>query len=130
MAQVVAHLAEFERHQTQIVTISFVAEPLVSAWLAETQSPLPMLVDEQRSLYHAYGLKRSVLRSWGPQNLWYYAKALSHGRKMLGKRGDPNQLGGNFIVDAHGVVCYAHPSRNPTDRPEIKKLIAVLRCST
>jgi alkyl hydroperoxide reductase subunit AhpC len=109
------------------VTISFVGEPFVSAWLAETKSPFPMLLDESRLLYHAYGLRRSVMHSWGPRNLWYYAQALASGRKMFGKRGDPNQLGGNFIVDARGVVRYAYPSHNPTDRPNIEDLLRITK---
>lgn len=124
MAQVAAHLEEFKQLDMQIVTISFVGEPFASAWLQETQSPFLFLLDEGRSVYQAYGLTRSVRGSWGPRNLWYYAKAVANGRETYGKRGDPNQLGGDFIVDAQGVVRYAHPSREPTDRPSVMKLLA------
>ena len=127
MAQVAAHSAQFQQLQTQVVTISFVGEPFVSAWLEETQSPFQMFVDEPRRLYEAYGLGRSVWRSWGVRNLWYYARAMANGRELYGKRGDPNQLGGNFIVDKEGIIRYAHPSRDPTDRPEVSRLMRVVR---
>lgn len=124
MAQVAARLDEFEKVEMQIINISFVGEPFASAWLQETQFPFPFLLDKEQAVYQAYGLARSVRRSWGPRNLWYYARALVSGRKTYGKRGDPNQLGGDFIVNATGTVCLAHPSREPTDRPSIEKLLA------
>lgn len=127
MLQVATHAAQFAQLQTQIVTISFVGEPFVSAWLTETQSPFEMMVDEPRALYKGYGLGQSALRAWGVRNLWYYAKALASGRKTKGKRGDTHPLGGNFIIDTAGLVRYAHPSRDPTDRPSVNDLTEVLK---
>ena len=59
-------------------------------------------------------------------NLLFYAKALLRGEKLKEKRGDTDQMGGNFIVDAKGIVRFAYPSRDPTDRPEIAEMLA--RC--
>ena len=62
-----------------------------------------------------------------PQNLWFYAKATLQGREKFGKRGDPHQLGGDFIVDSQGIVRLAHPSKEPTDRPSVNHLLKVLQ---
>ncbi len=126
MVQVAAHNEAFQALNTDIVTISFGIEYWARMWLQETQSPYPFLVDPERNAYHAYGLQSSVFRSWMPQNLWFYAKATLQGREKFGKRGDPHQLGGDFIVDSQGIVRLAHPSKEPTDRPSVEKLLQVL----
>ena len=127
MVQVAAHQQEFEALNTNVITVSFGMDYWAKMWLQETQSPFSFLIDPERDAYHAYGLQSSIVRSWMPQNLWYYAKATLQGREKFGKRGDPHQLGGDFIVDSQGIVRLAHPSKEPTDRPDVEKLLAVLR---
>jgi alkyl hydroperoxide reductase subunit AhpC len=127
VVQVAAHNEAFQSLNTDIVTISFGIDYWARMWLQETQSPYPFLVDPERNAYHAYGLQSSVIRSWMPQNLWFYAKATLQGREKFGKRGDPHQLGGDFIVDNQGIVRLAHPSKEPTDRPSVNQLLAVLQ---
>lgn len=99
-------------------------------WLQETGSPFRILLDPERQAYHAYGLKSSVLRSWAPPNIGYYAKAALQGRERYGRRGDPHQLGGDFIIDRRGFVRLAHPSSNPTDRPSVELLLHTLASLT
>ena len=126
MVQVAAHQQEFEALNTNVVTVSFGMDYWAKMWLQETRSPFPFLIDPERDAYHAYGLQSSIVRSWMPQNLWFYAKATLQGREKFGKRGDPHQLGGDFIVDSQGIVRLAHPSKEPTDRPSVEKLLQVL----
>lgn len=127
MAQVVAHQSEIEALHANVVTVSFGTPYWAQAWLQETRSPFPFLLDPDRISYQAYGLESSVLRSWSPANLWYYAKARRQKRETFGQRGDPHQLGGDFIIDMQGVIRLAHPSREPTDRPAIDQILRALR---
>ena len=127
MVQVAAHQQEFEALNTNVVTVSFGMDYWAKMWLQETQSPFPFLIDPGRDAYHAFGLQSSIVRSWMPQNLWFYAKATLQGREKFGKRGDPHQLGGDFIVDGQGIVRLAHPSKEPTDRPDVERLLQILR---
>ncbi len=127
MAQVVAHQAEFATLQTNVVTISFGTPYWAQMWLQETGSPFPFLVDAERAAYLAYGLESSVFRSWSPANLWYYTKAILQKRETFGRRGDPHQLGGDFIIDPQGIVRLVHPSREPTDRPSLYEVWRVLK---
>ncbi len=126
MAQVVSHKSEFESLETNVVTISFGSPHWAQVWLQETQSPFPLLLDPERKAYRAYGLERSLMRSWGRQTISYYARALWNGDPWRGIRGDSGQLGGDFIIDSKGVVRLAYPSRNPTDRPPVEELLSVL----
>lgn len=127
MAQVVAHSAAIQAAHADVVTVSFETSHWAQVWLAETQSPFPFLVDSDRTAYRTYGLESSALRSWSPATLWYYGRARWQGRSTYGKRGDPHQLGGDFIIDPRGLIRLAHPSREPTDRPSIQMLLTTLQ---
>jgi peroxiredoxin len=127
VAQVRSHYDQIEALNSEVVVVSFEAGQLVQAWLADTGAPFPLLLDPSRRAYRAFGLERSLLRSWGPKNLWYYTKALLGGRQFYGIGTDTAQLGGDFLIGAGGIVRLAHPSRDPTDRPPVAELLAVLR---
>lgn len=129
MAQVVPLHDTFQALNANVITISFGTPYWAQMWLQETRSPFPFLVDPERFAYKAYGLESSVFRSWSPRNLWFYAKATLQKRETFGKRGNPHQLGGDFVVDSHGVVRLAHPSHDPTDRPTIAQILAALESS-
>ncbi|MCA9971741.1 MAG: AhpC/TSA family protein [Anaerolineales bacterium] len=118
--------AEIQALGVEVLAISFGTPYWANVWLQETGAPFPLLLDPERAAYHAYGLQSSVFRSWVPKNLWYYVKAVLQGRELLGKRGDPHQLGGDFLVDRRGIIRLAHPSADPTDRPAVAKLMRVL----
>lgn len=124
--QVVPHLDEIAALNTDVVTVTFGTPYWAKAWLQETQAPLTIWLDPEKKSYETYGMNRSFWASWGPKNLWYYAKAIARGEEMHGNRGDTQQLGGDFIVDKDGIVRFAYPSKDPTDRPKISQLLATL----
>lgn len=78
-------------------------------------------------MYQAYGLERSALRTWSPRTIWYYVRRLAAGARLQRARGDPYQLGGDFVVDTNGIVRLAYRSRDPADRPSVERLLEVLR---
>ena len=127
MAQLRLHKAELQFLNTNIYVISFGAAPLARRWLEETEIPFTLLLDPQRAAYQAYGLERSLLRSWGAKTFWRYAQLLVLGHRWRGIQGDSGQLGGDFVVDTQGTIRLAYPSRDPTDRPAIEQLLAVLQ---
>jgi peroxiredoxin len=118
---------EIKALNTEVVVISFETGYWVQVWLAETEAPFLLLLDPARSAYQAYGLERSLFRSWGPKNLWYYAKARLAGRQVYTTGADTAQLGGDFIIDAGGTIRLAHRSHEPTDRPPVTELLAALK---
>lgn len=117
---------ELRRLEVQVLVISFGAEWWARAWLQETGSPFPLLLDPERAAYRAYGLKRSFLRVWSPKVMWHYTQRVLAGQKLQSIQGDPHQLGGDFVVDAAGVIRLAHRSKDPVDRPPVETLLAVL----
>lgn len=123
MAQLCQHEDEFKRLNTEVVVISFGTPTLARTWLEETCAPFTMLLDQERAVYRAYGLRRS----WNVKTAWAYGWLLLRGRKLGDIQEDPNQLGGDFIVDAKGIVRLTYPSRDAADRPSVSDLLGVLR---
>ena len=112
---------------TQVLIISPGTLPAAQAWLEETCAPFRLLLDPERTVYRAYGPERSLLRSWNLRTLWRYVQLLASGRQWRGIQGDSAQLGGDFIIDAAGVVRLAYRSHDPTDRPPVADLLSLLR---
>lgn len=126
MAQLCPHQEALDELNTRVWIISFGTLPAAQAWLEETCASFPVLLDPDRESYRDYGLEHSLLRSWNLKTMWRYAQLLTAGRRWRGIQGDSAQLGGDFIVDRNGIVRLAYPSRDPTDRPPVDDLLAVL----
>jgi len=118
---------ELKRLNAKVLIVSFGSVALARRWIAETCSPFIMLLDRERAVYRAYGLRSSWVRSWNFRTLWFYVRMVLSGRRLRGVQGDPNQLGGDFIVDTQGILRLSYPSREATDRPRVADLLNVLR---
>lgn len=118
---------EFRQLHAEVVVVSFGTPALARRWLEETCSPFTMLLDAEREVYRAYGLKSSWLASWNPNTAFFYIRMLLSGRRLYGIQGDPNQLGGDFIIDTSGILRLSHPSTEATDRPPVPQIMDVLR---
>lgn len=125
MAQLCQRQQDLDRLKVRVLIVSFSAPPFARAWLEETKAPFPLLLDENREVYQRYGLERSFLRSWSPKTIWYYL--LNWKARPKSKLPDDlNQLGGDFIVDAQGILRFVYPSYEPVDRPSMSQLFSVL----
>lgn len=89
---------------------------------------VPMLVDGDRRAYRAWGLRRSsVAGVWFDPRVWLrYARLVAGGERLRRLGSDTLQLGGDFVLDANGVVTYARAQRRD-DRPPVSELLAELR---
>jgi len=118
---------ELLKLNVSVLVVTFGSSPLAHAWLEETGVSFPVLLDEERQVYRAYGLERSWLRSWNLRTTWRYVQLMRAGRRWRGVQGDSTQLGGDFIVDTTGIVRLAYRSHDPTDRPPVSALLARLQ---
>jgi len=116
-----------KRLNATVLVISFSSRAEAArAWLEETCPSFTMLLDPERKVYRAYGLKRAWLRIWNPIAGWDYIRLLLSGQRVRGIEADPYQLGGDFIVDSKGVLRLAYRSRVATDYPPVADLLALL----
>jgi len=127
VAQLRQHQDQLRQLQTEVLVISFGTDYWAQVWLQETKSPFPLLLDRERNTYRAYGLERSLLRSWNLPTIGLYVRLLLSGRKWRGIQGDSAQLGGDFIVDTNGIVRLAYRSHDPTDRPSVADVLTRLQ---
>jgi len=127
VAQLCLHTDELDELNTQVLLVTFSSAGYARKWSQETCAPFRLLLDRERVTYETYGLERSLARSWNVRTIRRYAKLLRSGRKWKGIQGDSAQLGGDFIIDAQGVVRLAYRSHDPTDRPEVGDLLKLLR---
>ena len=111
----------------EVLLVSFGAPEVAKIWLEEMCPSFRLLLDPERLVYRTYGLQRSWLRSWNLKTLWRYIQLLSAGRKWRGIQGDSAQLGGDFIVDSRGILQLTYRSHDPTDRPSVADVLALLQ---
>ena len=101
-------------------------------WLNATGCNLDMYLDSERHLYNTVGLHRSVSKVWNMVTMHYYASMVAQGRKLpaaiQGVEDDPLQMGGDFTFRcADHILVMTHPSKNPKDRPDINKILQVVK---
>jgi len=62
----------------KVLVITFETRAFARAYVQDTRLRWPVLIDEPRALYHAYGMLRgSWWDIWGPRTWWAYAKELT-----------------------------------------------------
>jgi hypothetical protein len=111
-----------------IVLITFARQRNLQGFRHRLGILYPVLADETRAAYRAYGLGRGPWwRIWGFRTLRTYGRLLRSGARLSRPTEDTLQLGGDFVVNSHGVLAYTYRSRSPDDRPSIDDLIAAVR---
>ena len=86
--------------------------------------PWPLLSDESRSLYRAYGMGRARWRHLlGPSAILAYAREAARGRIPRWPAADPVQQGGDVLIDPAGIVRLVHAGAGPGHRPPVELLL-------
>ncbi len=117
---------ELKQLGAEVLVISFTPPARVQAYVEKYPQPFPVVSDPTLAAYRAFALERTSVRSMF--RLGVIGRYLLHILRgwMPTKKGageDVLQLGGDFILDAVGVLRYAHPSAEPTDRPSTGDLL-------
>ena len=108
----------------QIAVATFEARPSVRAYIDETHVGWPVLIDETRETYRAYGmLQAKPWDLWGPSTWWAYLKELVRGRLPRWPHSDTFQQGGDVLIDPAGIVRFHHVGAGPADRPSVATLL-------
>ncbi|MBW2254313.1 MAG: AhpC/TSA family protein [Deltaproteobacteria bacterium] len=116
-----------DAYDVKVAVVTFEAGFLARAYVQETGLQWPLLVDTDRTLYHAYDmLNASFWDVWGPKTLWAYAKELLGGAKLVKSDGDISQRGGDVLIDPESIVRLHHVGDGPADRPPVAKLLEVI----
>jgi len=111
----------------QVKVVTFDADFLALAYVKQTGLEWPLLLDEDQSLYQAYGMSAgSWWAIYNPVSIWNYLKLMATGTRP-GKPGkDWRQLGGDVLIDPDGIIQLHYVSTDPHDRPWIKDIFALV----
>lgn len=114
---------------TVVVLVTFTSHELAVQYNERLELPFPVLIDEDRSVYHAYGLGRgSMARVWGWRTLERYFEIFR--REGLGGLRMPTedtlQLGGDFVTTPDGDLAYRFQGQGPDDRPSVDELVQAM----
>ena len=116
--------AEFQAEGGAVIAISFESRQRIFQLARQTKLPFPVLSDPERDVYRAYGLQSAGLwQVLAPGTFWAYVKLLARGRRYHFRRGDFRQLGGDFVIDAEGIIRFEHRGAAPHDRPAVDRLL-------
>ena len=117
---------ELQRLGAEVLVVSFTPPARVAAYVAKYPQPFLVVSDPTRAGYRAFDLDRTTVGSlFRPGVIGRYLKHMVGGwlPKKPGAGEDVLQLGGDFLLDQSGVLRYAHPSKEPTDRPSAAEIV-------
>lgn len=115
----------------RVLVVTFEPPSAARAYVSETAIRWPVLSDESRSLYRAYGMGRARWRHLlGPSAMLAYVREVARGRLPRWPAADPIQQGGDVLIDAEGIVRMVHAGAGPGHRPSVDHLLEVRRKAT
>lgn len=123
------HYAEIRHLGGEVLVVSFASPALLALNLRQRSLPFPVVADPSLTAYHAFGLERTSWRAMMRVGAaWRVARLMLRGwsLKRPDKEEDLLQMGGDFILDEHRRLLYAHRSTEPTDRPPASELIQII----
>ncbi len=107
-----------------VIVVTFENSAMARRYAEKTAMPWPLLVDEKRKLYRAYEMEKGGWWDlWGWPSWKVYLQLLAKGRRLQRPTGDPQQLGGDVIVDPAGIVRFQWIASGPAARPRVSQLL-------
>lgn len=111
----------------KIVVITFSSRDIAHEYRKESGIGWPLLIDESREVYHAYGMvSGSFWDIWGPKTWWAYFKEILKGHKPKKAKGDIYQLGGDVLIDPDTIVHLHYVGAGPANRPSMGTIFQIL----
>lgn len=131
MAELQRRRPEVEEAGGRVLIVSFGSQEGALQWLDITGCQFDMVTDEERKIYKAFGLKVSIHKVWQISSMMHYAELKAAGvalpKKLDNVKDDPNQMGGDFILNPGGEVSMVYCSKIPHDRPSVDELLPNLK---
>jgi peroxiredoxin len=138
-AQVVALRRDQERFRdsdARVVLVGHGNHEDAVAFLQAKRVPFPLLLDQERSAYRAYGLMQGkVMQVLSPKTAlpWLRAELSPETRQRGLKGGSFMQMPGTFVIDTGGVVRFrgglvqfAHRNKHVADAPANDHILQVV----
>ena len=115
-------------HGIRVLVVTFEDQAAAVEYVTDTGVRWPILVDDRRELYRAYGLQRA---KWfhlvGPRMLIAYAKEVFRGTFPRRSVADTAQQGGDVLIDRDGLVRFHHVGAGSGYRPTVAQILEARR---
>ena len=119
---------ELDALNVRVLVVTFESRSAARAYVDETGTCWPVLSDESRALYRAYGMARARWRHLlGPSAMLAYAREVVRGRIPGWPSADPVQQGGDVLIDPAGIVRWVHVGAGPGHRPPVGRVLEMCR---
>jgi peroxiredoxin len=118
----------FRELNAEILVVSAAGRKPLAVFAHELGLPFPILSDARGKAYRAFGLGQEM--ELGGPALWLAGWLAQRERRPYWSGSDAMHVGGDFIVDATGILRYAHSSEDPTERPEASELLRLIEASS
>lgn len=94
-------------------------------YASEDKTPFPMISDENKKIYSAYGVTKSSF--FGAVKIFFHPqlvlKALKQKNKKIEIDSDPQLLPASFLIDPFGVVKMTYYGTHIGDHPSIETIL-------
>ena len=123
---------EIARAGAGVILVAFSdPELLMSKMMRDLDVPFLLLLDRAREAYARWGLGRYSWRAWmNPVLYWRLFTLILQGHRSLGTAPNPNQLGGDFVVDRTGKLVFVNRMHGIHDRAPVADMLAALRAAS
>ena len=118
---------ELERLGAPLVVVGSGTPAHARDFQAHFGQGLRLYVDPGLKAFQAFGLKRGVGATLGPNALMSGLRAFASGHRQGAVQGDPWQQGGVFVVMPSGETPYAYRSEAAGDHPPTDAILDAVR---
>ena len=115
--------------EVEIVVVAFTQIDNLERYAKVNDVAFQLLIDPERRVYQAYGLGRGTRRrvyGWRSARRYFQIYRDRGFADMHRATEDTLQLGGDFVIDAQGLLTYGFWGAGPDDRPAVTELIAAI----
>lgn len=118
------HKDEIEAAGLRVVAVGL-GQPKHARHFGDKLAPsVECVTNEEPVLHSTFGIERgNMLRLIAPDAIKAGARAASRGHTQGQSTGDAQRLPGTFIVDAAGIIRYAHYGKHAGDNPDLLSLL-------
>lgn len=126
--ELIRNYPRFQEKQIEIISIWPSKKELLLEHSSPEFSVFPILSDEKKHFYKAYGVTESSLIGGlkmilHPRLIW---QAMSKNSKKIAIDSDPTQLPASFLIDPQGTIRMAYYGEHYGDHPKIDAILLAL----
>ncbi|UZD22792.1 redoxin domain-containing protein [Algoriphagus halophytocola] len=125
--ELIRNYPKFQEKNIEIISIWPSKKELLLEHSSPTPSVFPILSDEKKHIYKAFGVTESSLIGGlkmilHPTMIW---QALSNNPKKPAIDSDPMQMPASFLIDPKGIIRLAYYGAHYGDHPSIDRILSI-----